>query len=176
MKKIMELKIDFSNKKTIAGLIALICVIAIIAYLPAILVSTNPQACIVGGVCQHEQRLNLLIDLVPVFVLAGIVIGAVIFFFMSSKLDNKQKEINKVTETLAQFLNRDEKTVVQKILENNGKVYQSEISRIEGIGKLKSHRILQRLSDRKVIEVEKNGKTNIVKLAKNIQEALIPRK
>ncbi|MDD5163089.1 MAG: super-infection exclusion protein B [Candidatus ainarchaeum sp.] len=171
----MELKIDFSSKKTIAGLIALVCVIAIIAYLPAILISTNPQACTVDGVCEHEQRLNLLIDLVPVFVLAGIVIGAVIFFFMSSKLDNKQKEINKVTETLVQFLNRDEKTVVQKILENNGKVYQSEISRIEGIGKLKSHRILRRLSDRKVIEIEGHGKTNIVKLAKNIQEALIPK-
>lgn len=172
----MELKIDFSNKKTIAGIIALVCIIAIIAYLPPLLISANPQACTVDGVCQHEQRLNLLIGLVPVFILAGIVIGAVIFFFMSAKLDNKQKDIQKATETLVQFLNRDEKTVVRKILENNGRVFQSEISRIEGIGKLKSHRILQRLSDRKVIEIEKHGKTNIIKLAKNIQEFLILRK
>jgi uncharacterized membrane protein len=172
----MELKIDFSNRKTIAGLIALVCVIAIIAYLPPLLIAANPQTCTVDGVCQHEQRLNLLIDLVPVFILAGIVIGAVIFFFMASKLDNKQKDIQRVTETLVQFLNKDEKTVVKKILENNGKIFQSEISRIEGIGKLKSHRILQRLSDRKVIEIEGHGKTNIVKLAKNIQEALIIKK
>ncbi|MDD5147915.1 MAG: super-infection exclusion protein B [Candidatus ainarchaeum sp.] len=172
----MELKIDFSSKKTIAGIIALICVIAIIAYLPPLIISANPDTCTVNGICQHEQRLNLLIDLVPVFILAGIVLGAVIFFFMSAKLDNKQKDIQKATETLVQFLNRDEKTVVRKILENNGRVFQSEISRIEGIGKLKSHRILQRLSDRKVIEIEKHGKTNIIKLAKNIQEFLILRK
>ena len=52
-------------------------------------------------------------------------------------------------------------------------MFQSEISRIEGIGKLKSHRILQRLSDRGVIEIEKHGKTNIIRLAKNIRETLI---
>ena len=172
----MELKIDFSNRKAIAGIIALVCIMAIIAYLPPLLIAANPQTCTVDGICEHEQRLNLLIDLVPVFVLAGIVIGAVIFFFMSSKLDNKQKDIQRVTETLVQFLNQDEKIIVEKILENNGKIFQSEISRIEGIGKLKSHRVLQRLSDRKVIEIEAHGKTNIVKLAKNIQEALIVKK
>ncbi len=64
----------------------------------------------------------------------------------------------------------------RKILESNGKIFQAEISRIEGIGKLKSHRILQRLLDRQVIEIERHGKTNIVKLAKNIQEALVLKK
>jgi len=172
----MELRIDFSNRKTIVGIIALVCVIAIIAYLPSLLITINPQTCIVNGVCEHEQRLNLLIDFVPVFILGGIAIGAVLFFFMSSKLEDKQKEIKKITETIVQFLNKDEKTIVQKIFENNGKVFQSDISRIEGIGKLKSHRILQKLSDRRVIEIEKYGKTNIVKLPKNIQEALIPKK
>ena len=39
--------------------------------------------------------------------------------------------------------------------------------------KLKSHRILQRLSDRGVIKIEKYGKTNIVKLTDNIKEVLI---
>lgn len=171
----MEFKIDFSNKRTIAGLIALVCGIALIVYLPSLIALTNPDICIVDGVCQHEQRVQLLTGLVPVFILAGIIIGAVLFFFMSSKIESQKKDMKKITETLVQFLNKEEKTIVQKLLENQGKVFQSEISRIEGIGKLKSHRIMQRLSDRGVIEIEKHGKTNIIKLSKNIREVLINR-
>ncbi|MBU0661895.1 hypothetical protein KJ891_00380, partial [Candidatus Micrarchaeota archaeon] len=169
----MELKIDLSNKRAIAGVIVLICVIALVAYLPPILNETTPEVCIVDGMCQHEQRIELLNQMVPVFILSGVVIGALVFFFMSTRLEDKEKGLKKITEALVQFLNRDEKAVVQKILENEGKVYQSEISRMDGIGKLKSHRILQRLSDRGVIVIEGHGKTNIVKLAPNIREVLL---
>ncbi len=169
----MELKIDLSNKRTIAGVIVLICLLGLIFYLPNILSETTPDICIIDGVCQHEQRIDLLNQMVPVFILSGVVIGAVVFFFMTSKLEDKKKDIGKVTQTLIQFLNKDEKKIVEKILENNGKAFQSEISRIEGIGKLKSHRILLRLSDRNVIEIEKHGKTNIIKLKKNIKEVLV---
>lgn len=169
----MELKIDFSNRRAIAGAVILVCIISIVLYLPTILKELNPTTCVVNGVCQHEQRLELLNQLVPVFILSGVVIGAMVFFFMTTKLENKKKELENVTQALVQFLNKDEKAVVQKILENGGKVMQSEISRIEGVGKLKSHRILQRLSDRGVIEIEKHGKTNIVKLKKNIGEVLV---
>lgn len=174
----MELRIDFANKKAIAGIIALICVIALIFYLPTLFrqIEPGPDQCIVNGVCQHEQRLQLLDSLIPIFILIGIVVGALVFFFMTTKLEDKKKDIEKITQTLIQFLNKDEKLVVQKILENKGHALQSEISRIEGIGKLKSHRILQRLSDRGVIQSESYGKTNQIKLAKNIQEVLIKQK
>ena len=170
---LMELKIDLSNKRTVTGLIILLCIIALISYLPTILSETNPDICVINGVCQHEERIELLNQLVPVFILGGIAIGAAVFFFMTSKLENKKKDAEKIAQTLIQFLNKDEKLVVQKILENDGKAFQSEISRIEGIGKLKSHRIIQRLSDRQVIEIEKHGKTNIIKLSKNIKEVLV---
>ena len=81
--------------------------------------------------------------------------------------------MKKVTDTLIQFLNKDEKLVVKKLLENDGKALQAEITRIEGLGKVKSHRIIQRLSDRQVIEVEGFGKTNIIKLNKGIKDVLL---
>jgi len=169
----MELKIDFSNKRTIAGIIVLICVLGLVFYLPAVISQTDPEVCYIDGVCQHEQRVELMNQLVPVFILIGVVVGAVVFFFMTSKLEDKKKEMEKITNVLIQFLNKDEKKVVQKILESEGKALQAEVSRIEGIGKLKSHRILRRLEDRGVIEIERHGKTNIVKLAKNIREVLV---
>ena len=169
----MELKIDLSNKRAIAGIIIFIGLLTLILYIPAILSKTAPEQCFVNGVCQHEEQLESLYKMVPVFILIGIIIGAAVFFFMTSKLEDKKRDAEKIAQTLIQFLNKDEKLVVQKILENDGKAFQSEISRIEGIGKLKSHRIIQRLSDRQVIEIEKHGKTNIIKLSKNIKEVLV---
>ena len=169
----MELMIDFSNKKALVGIIVLICIAALVIYLPAILAETNPDVCMVGDVCKHEERINLMNQLVPVFILSGIVIGAMVFFFMTSKLEDKKKDAELIANTLIKFLNKDEKKIVQKILESRGKVFQSEVSRIEGVGKLKSHRILRRLEDRGVIELEKHGKTNIVKLTKEISDVLV---
>lgn len=169
----MELKIDFSNKKTIAGLIILFCIIALAFYLPSIISLTNPDVCIVDGICQHEMQVNFLTQLIPAAILGGIIIGAAVFFFMTSKLESTQKGMQQVSGVLLKFLNNDERAIVKKILENDGKVFQSEISRIEGIGKLKSHRVLQRLLDRRVIEIEKHGKTNIVRFAKEIKEEIM---
>jgi uncharacterized membrane protein len=172
----MDLKIDFSNRRTIVGFMILVCLIALALYSPAIISRTNPTECTIDGVCQHELREQLLTDLIPVFILIGIVIGAVVFFFMSSRMENREKELQKVTGALVQFLGKDEKLVVQKLLDNHGQVLQAEISRIEGIGKLKSHRIIQRLSDRGVIETESFGKTNRIKLNKGLQETLLAKK
>ncbi len=148
----------------------------LIIYSPNLIALTNPTVCTINGVCQHEERVHLLTELVPVFILAGVIIGAIVFFFMSSRLENKQNDLKIVTSTLIQFLNKEEKLVVQKLIDNDGKVLQAEISRIDGIGKVKSHRIIQRLVDRKVIEVEGFGKTNIIKLTKEIKSVLLGKK
>ncbi|MBT4191867.1 MAG: hypothetical protein HOE11_01020 [Candidatus Diapherotrites archaeon] len=169
----MELNVNFADKKIIAGLIALICVIAIVFYLPSIVSMSEPEACFVGGVCQHEERVGLLTLMIPVFILIGIAIGALVFLFMTQRLESKTQDVEKLTRALIQFLNKDEKKIVEKIIEENGKIYQSELSRIEGIGKLKSHRIIRKLEDRRVIEIERHGKTNIIKLKKEIKDALL---
>jgi len=165
--------VNFSNKRALAGIVILVCLVGMLLFLPSVLQHFQPEVCTVNGVCQHEMQLTLLYDLVPVFILIGIIIGAIVFFFMSTKLDNKKEELEKTTKALIQFLNKDERRVVEKIISEQGKVLQSEITRMEGLGKVKSHRILQRLSDREVIEIEAHGKTNIVKLTKAIKDAII---
>lgn len=172
----MEVNFNFSNKRAIAGIVILICLISLVFYAPSIISNFEPAVCTVDGVCQHEQYAKFITELVPLFIIIGIVIGALVFFFMSSRLENKQKDLSKVTDVLVQFLAKDEKLVVQKLLENDGKVLQAELSRMQGLGKLKVHRIVTRLVDRQVVEVEKYGKTNIVKLSKGIKEALVSKK
>ncbi|MFH0954655.1 MAG: hypothetical protein V1777_00955 [Candidatus Micrarchaeota archaeon] len=172
----MDFKIDFSNRRTIAGFLILLCVIALALYSPVIISQTNPTVCTIDGVCQHEVRENLLTSLIPVFILIGIIIGAIVFFFMSSRMENKEKELQKVTSALVQFLGKDEKLVVQKLLDSQGQVLQADVSRIAGVGKLKSHRIIQRLSDRGVIIIEPFGKTNRIRLNKELEQTLLAKK
>ncbi len=172
----MDISINFSNKRALAGVIILVCLIGLAFYLPTIITNLEPAQCTIDGVCQHEAYANFLAELAPVFIIVGVVIGALVFFFMSSRLEDKSKNLKNVSDILIQFLAKDEKQVVQKLLENDGKVLQAEISRIEGIGKLRSHRVIQRLSDRGVIEVEHFGKTNIIKLSKGVKDALISKK
>lgn len=172
----MEVNFNFSNKRALTGVIVLVCLVALAFYSPQIISNLEPAQCTIDGVCQHEEYANFLTEMIPVFVVVGVVIGALVFFFMSSRLENKEKDLTKVTDVLIQFLAKDEKLVVQKLLDGGGKVLQAELSRTEGLGKLKTHRIVQRLVDRQVVEVEKYGKTNIVKLTKGIKEALVLKK
>ncbi|MEK6959196.1 MAG: hypothetical protein AABW59_04080 [archaeon] len=167
----MELQIDLSNRKAIAGVIALICIVALAVYAPPVIIQPNPT-CTLDGVCQHQQQLETMTSMIPIFILSGIIIGVVVFFFMTSRIEKKQVDYQKTIATFIQLLNADERKVIQKLIDGDGKAYQSEISRIEGIGKVKSHRIIQRLSDRQAIEIEGYGKTNIIKLKKEMADLI----
>jgi uncharacterized membrane protein len=70
------------------------------------------------------------------------------------------------------MLPSDEKKVISRLVAEGGRATQAEISRIEGMGKVKAHRILERLERRGAISKESSGKTNIVRLNKHILESV----
>lgn len=169
----MQPKINFSNRKAIAGAIILACAIALILYMPAIVQQTNPAVCTIDGVCQHERQLNLLTQMIPVFIFVGLIIGVIVFFLITSKIEDKKKDARKIANVMLRFLNPDERKLVDLLIENNGKVLQAELTRLPGMSKVRSHRVIQKLIDRGVIEKETLGKTNIVRFSKEIREGLL---
>ncbi len=168
-----KLKLVDAKVKALAVMVLLIGIIFSGFYLQAYLESQKPEICIVDGVCKHEEKLNELNAMVPYIIGISLALGAIIFYFMSTSLQKKQKSLKRNTKMILNFLSKDEQTIVKKILSEKDNVLQSDISRLEGIGKLKSHRILQKLKDRNIVKIEKFGKTNIVKLNKNIRNGLI---
>jgi uncharacterized membrane protein len=101
------------------------------------------------------------------------VVGAGGYYLMASRIESKNVSLKKNTEILLKFLNEDEKKLVNALIESKGKVLQAEITRLPGMTKLKSHRVVQKLLDKGVIEKEQVGKTNIIKFSKEIREGLI---
>ncbi len=163
-----------NNLKVFLGLLALVSLITLVYWLPNFIHETNPTVCTdQSGQCEHEARMNLLTYLSPVFVILGFVLGAAAFYFFTENKKVEYVEVKPNPDAILKLLSEEERKVVSKIAEEGGKALQSEISMLGGMGKVRSHRIIDRLEKRGVIEKEQHGKTNLVKLAKGLKEVLV---
>jgi uncharacterized membrane protein len=127
-------------------------------------------------------------------ILMVFVIFPISYYFISKKLEEKLEiNLNAITKlvdhriksgskkenlkpnnngSILKLLNLNEKKVVEKLIENNGSELQSEISRMEGMTKLKAHRAVKELERKGIIKLEQYGKTNKIILAKDIKEVI----
>lgn len=158
------------NKKNIAiGLAAVIIVFLLIYSIPTFLQENASDVCIVNGNCQHEAQYNELTNLIPLILGAGFILGIGAFYFLYKGEQTKEK-LN--PEAILSLLNSDERKIISKLIERKGEVIQTELSRIEGLGKVKVHRLIKKLEKRGAVEIEGYGKTNLIKLKKVIREML----
>ena len=90
----------------------------------------------------------------------------------NKKSDDKVGNKTEFTKTILNFLSYNEKKLINKLIEQKGTALQSEISRIEGMGKVKTHRLVKDLERKGVITVEKYGNTNRINLSDNLRKLL----
>lgn len=81
----------------------------------------------------------------------------------SSALENSNGP--KAYESIAKTLTSEERKVINVLSGHNGKYLQKYIKNETGLSRLKTHRILARLSERGIVSLEKTGNTNQVYLA-----------
>lgn len=101
-------------------------------------------------------------------------------FDVISKLMKKNNSVsNKTTKEIddkniiLKFLNLGERKVVEALIEKKGEILQSEISRMEGMTKLKTHRAVRDLERKGIIKRESHGKTHRIILSKDIKEVIL---
>lgn len=104
---------------------------------------------------------------------SGILVGISVAYLAFEKVEEKTVESKINAEMMLGFLSSEEKTAVNYLLENNGKAFQHELSRIPGMSRLKAHRVVNKLVAKQIIAVEKFGKANKLKLAEQISDALM---
>jgi DNA-binding MarR family transcriptional regulator len=85
------------------------------------------------------------------------------------KNTKKENDVN----IILKFLSPIERNVIEKLIENNGKVLQAEINRMEGMTKLKTHRAVKELERKGIIKRESFGKTNRIILSGDIKDILL---
>jgi DNA-binding MarR family transcriptional regulator len=101
-------------------------------------------------------------------------------FDVITKLMKKNNSVSNKTPAeigdkniILKFLNAGERKVVETLIEKKGEILQSEISRMEGMTKLKTHRAVRDLERKGVIKRESHGKTHRIILSKDIKEAML---
>jgi uncharacterized membrane protein len=72
---------------------------------------------------------------------------------------------NSAYESVTKTLTEEERKIIEVLNQHNGKYLQKYIKTETGLSRLKTHRIIARLSERGIVTLEKTGNTNQVKLA-----------
>ncbi|VVC01133.1 Uncharacterised protein [uncultured archaeon] len=111
-------------------------------------------------------------ELMIVVSFLGIAVGAAMYFLMAERVEVKQREAAGNAQLLLSFLSADERAVVEFLLKSEGHTTQAQVSRLDDMTRLRAHRVVLRLVEKKIVRVEKLGKTNQLWLAKSIYEAL----
>jgi hypothetical protein len=113
---------------------------------------------------------------IPIFGFFGIVVGALVYYIMSGDVERKEKVLIQNTSVVMQLLEPQERKVIKKIVENQGKIQQVEITYMEGFTKVKAHRIIESLVQKGIIEKEKLGKMRQLHMNKDLYEILRDKK
>ena len=70
------------------------------------------------------------------------------------------------------FLNNDEREIINLLVKQNGTANQADISRLQGMNRVKAFRSLQKMQDKKLIDIISHGKVRRVTLKDNILHLL----
>ena len=122
-----------------------------------------------GNFCSCTEQIPIIIIIVAS---SGLFVGSFTYYFLIDRIirkRNAKKELEKALAPFLKLLNVDEEKVVRLLLKN-GEVSQASISKLMGLSRVKTTRILQKLEDRGIVQRIRNGKTNRIKLAKNLRE------
>lgn len=103
--------------------------------------------------------------------LAIIFVSSLLYFLFSQKINHKEELIKNNFNVLYSILDDQEKDVLNSLIKNSGEIEQSKISK--KLNKIKAHRIIKKLEEKKIVNVIKEGKTNKIKLNKDLKETLI---
>lgn len=83
------------------------------------------------------------------------------------------KNIQSPDATFLKLLNSHEKKIIDALIDHRGEILQSEISRMQDMGKVKAHRYLQKLANMGIVSIQRHGNTNKIILSEDIKKILL---
>lgn len=109
---------------------------------------------------------------IPIFSFFGLAVGALTYYILSGEVEKKEKVIKHNTDVILKLLQPEERKVIKKIVESQGKVQQAEITYMEGFTKVKAHRVVESLAKKGILSKESLGKMRLIKMNDEFYEVL----
>jgi uncharacterized membrane protein len=110
-------------------------------------------------------------------IMAALVVVAVAFGFALAQrfyraYEKEREGSQDILRIALLFLSTEEKAIVQHLVTNGGSTNQAEIARLPGMNRVKAHRSLQKMQERRLIELIPHGKMRKVRLKETLRELL----
>lgn len=116
----------------------------------------------------HTTSLYSYYFLIPVFGFFGVAVGAGVYFILSSDFERKKSKVD--LKPVLTILDEYERKVILKLIEEKGKIHQSDVTYMSGFNKVKAHRVIEGLVKKGVVSKENFGKTRVIKLKKELMD------
>jgi hypothetical protein len=82
-----------------------------------------------------------------------------------------EKEIKKMRADLTELLlNPEEKLIMEELKKAGGELTQKNLTEITGYSRVKTHRVIQKLEEKKIVRKIPNGQTNKIILEKEVKD------
>ena len=102
----------------------------------------------------------------------GVVFGILTQSITSKKIESNEKKFEKLKKYFLKSVSYDEKKVIDYLLINNGVCTQYELTKLEGLNKLKISRMLIELEKKKFVIKKSIGKINKIYLCEDLVSIL----
>ncbi len=108
-----------------------------------------------------------------ILIILSVVIGYISSSLVYKQLTTTKKDSEKLLEMLLLFLNKEEKEIINCLVKNKGTVNQADISRLPEMNRVKAFRSLQKMQEKKLIDIIAHGKIRKISLKENILKMLV---
>jgi len=149
------------SKKIIFGILIL-SIFVLIVSTTSLYVQTHISS---GNLCGCFIPIPLFI---PFIASIGLFIGTLTYYLLSPRFDKNRLD----KKFLLNFFDGEERNIFEVILEKN-EITQAELVKRTGLSKVKVFRILKRFENKGLIEKTSLGKTNLIKLNKEISKNVL---
>lgn len=156
------------NQKIMFGLISslgiffFILLMLILSYIFAFQETTPP---FIGFFVHYHIHFMVLQGVI------GIIVGIIAVHGFAEQKKDTEATVEASKDLLMRFLDTNERKTICYLIENkHERTIQADISRIEGMDKVKAHRVLQKLQLKKLVKLESHGKIKIIKLEEDIKK------
>ena len=100
----------------------------------------------------------------------GLFVGLMIYYLLHKSFLKERKVAKKSLKKILSLFDEEEGKVLEFIINNSGKIYQSKISKELNIDKVKLSRIINQFEKKGILKKEKQGMTNLVILEDDFKE------
>jgi len=106
-------------------------------------------------------------NFIVLFILLSIIfVGGLIYYLLSMQIEKRDKKVKFNIERIMNFLDKDEKIILNTLKNQNKEITQSEIKELQ---KIRKHRAIKKLEEKKLINLKKIGNRNFIELNKNFK-------